>query len=110
VRDIPKLAALVRNLILSLSEELILGDCYMFGSVLSSKTPNDVDILIVIDENVVATSSAYHNAGSFLKAIETESNLPVDLTILTTSELAQSNFATLVDALLIRKLKIKGSI
>lgn len=96
------LAGIVRGIILALPDELFVGDVYLFGSILNSSSPNDIDVLLVINEDIVPPAEAYKLSMPLSKAIEVQVNLKLDLTILTRTELEKSKFVALVNALLIR--------
>jgi len=102
VPNFPPLAEIARGIILSLPDELFIGDVYLFGSILNSRSPNDIDILVVIDEDIVPPAEAYKLSMPLSKAIEKQADLKLDLTILTRAELDRSQFVALVNALLIR--------
>lgn len=66
-------------------------DCaYLFGSILSvSKAPNDIDLLLIYSEYSFDIIRSSKQISSLL---EQQFRLPVDLTILSTSEAEETNF------------------
>ena len=70
---------------------------YIFGSVLdSSKTPNDIDILIIYSEYTHATQMEIEN---FVKKLEAEINLPIDITALSCEEEREVHFLNRIKSL-----------
>ena len=70
---------------------------YVFGSVLDSgKTPNDIDILIIYFEYTNATQMEIEN---FVKKLEAEINLPIDITALSCEEEREVHFLNRIKSL-----------
>lgn len=73
---------------------------YVFGSVLdSSKTPNDIDILIIYSEYTNATQMEIEN---FAKKLESEINLPIDITVLSCAEEREVHFLNRIKSLQVK--------
>jgi predicted nucleotidyltransferase len=65
---------------------------YLFGSFLSSASPNDVDVLIVYDPQSCAPSQAYELHRGFLNRLRETTGIAVHATLLTTDEERGCNF------------------
>ena len=80
---------------LSLLEEI--EHAYLFGSVLvNSKEPNDIDVLIIYSKY---SDTLHRQAQELAKALETNSGLPVDLTVLSVEEENEVQFLKRIKAL-----------
>lgn len=93
-----RVAAKVIDIISSLPPEAVIGDVFLFGSALSKEEPADIDILLIIDELSITPSTAYCKAEPMTLLIEAATGKPVDLTILTNTEEANSQFSETVNA------------
>ena len=72
----------------------------MFGSVLESNSiPNDIDILLIYDEYTDAVKDSSNRLKNIL---ETEFELPVDLTMLSDNEEKEVGFLDRVMALCVK--------
>ncbi len=65
---------------------------YAFGSWASNSSGNDADILIVYDAAKCPPDRAYERHAQFLHLLKSHLPLPVDVTLLTSSEEAQVGF------------------
>ena len=73
---------------------------YVFGSVLESNSiPNDIDILLIYDEYTDAVKDSSNRLKNIL---ETEFELPVDLTVLSDNEEKEVGFLDRVMALCVK--------
>ena len=73
---------------------------YVFGSVLESNSiPNDIDILLIYDEY---TDAVKDSSNSLKNILETEFELPVDLTVLSDNEEKEVGFLDRVMALCVK--------
>ena len=70
---------------------------YLFGSVLAlNKIPSDIDVLIIYSEY---SNTIQMQIKEFEKRLESESGLPIDLTILSFEEEHQVGFLGKVNAI-----------
>ena len=70
---------------------------YVFGSVLNIyKTPNDIDILLIYSEY---NSAMQCEIEQFVKRLESEIDLPIDLTILSHEEEREVSFLNRIKSL-----------
>lgn len=69
-----------------------LGDCYIFGSILTQIAPGDIDILIVYDSNKTDLSNISVLKKKLYQAITGDLGKQIDLCTLSQSEAIQSNF------------------
>ena len=73
------------------------GQVYVFGSTLASnKIPSDIDVLIIYSEY---SNTIQRQISEFEKHLESESGLPIDLTILSFEEEHQVGFLGKVTAI-----------
>jgi predicted nucleotidyltransferase len=73
---------------------------FLFGSILKSKAPNDLDILVVYDPEVCAPEFAYQHHRSMLDSLAAAYSLPVHATFLTPSEQRATDFISRTCAVL----------
>lgn len=69
-----------------------LGDCYLFGSVLTQENPRDIDILIIYDHYKINLTSVSLLKKKLRQSVERDLDKKVDLCTLSKSEAVQSNF------------------
>lgn len=74
-------------------------DIYVFGSVLISLQPNDLDILIIYDSKIYPKASIYNESKNICNKLSKLLNLQVDLTVLNYSENYEMNFIEEVKAI-----------
>ena len=87
----------IRRNLASLS---VIKHLYVFGSVLESNSiPNDIDILLIYDEYTDAVKDSSNRLKNIL---ETEFELPVDLTVLSDNEEKEVGFLDRVMALCVK--------
>ena len=87
----------IRRNLASLS---VIKHLYVFGSVLESNSiPNDIDILLIYDEYTDAVKDSSNRLKNIL---ETEFELPVDLTVLSDNEEKEVGFLDRVRALCVK--------
>jgi hypothetical protein len=65
---------------------------FLFGSALWREAPRDLDLLCIYDPSCVAAGSAYDEIVAFASAIAASAGLPLDLTVLSEREAAQTDF------------------
>ncbi|AKN31870.1 DNA polymerase III subunit beta [Clostridium carboxidivorans P7] len=85
-----------------LSEVPSSTEIYVFGSVLRSLQPNDLDILVIYDSKVYPKANIYDACKRISEVLYEAFNLPIDLTVLSYSENDAMNFIKEVKA---RELK-----
>jgi hypothetical protein len=83
----------------------VVGDLFVFGSVIRSCSPRDIDLILVINESIVSPKNAYALATPLKSALGSATLLPIDLTILTLHESLKTDFTNVVEAKLIRKFE-----
>lgn len=90
-----------------LSEVPSSSEIYVFGSVLRSSQPNDLDILVIYDSKIYPKANIYNACKRISMILSEAFNLDVDLTVLSYSENDRMNFIKEVKAI---KLKcfLKG--
>lgn len=71
---------------------------YLFGSILSKKRPNDIDVLITYNSKVVNIERAIEFRKYIKNKLEKSSNLSVDICLLSDKENEQSRFSYEEDA------------
>ena len=74
-------------------------EIYVFGSVLKSFHPNDLDILVIYDSNIYPNANIYSACESICTVLYETFNLPLDLTVLSYSENDSINFDKEVKAI-----------
>ncbi|WP_278599773.1 nucleotidyltransferase domain-containing protein [Clostridium tertium] len=72
---------------------------YVFGSILSSPQPNDLDILVIYDSKVYPKANIYNACKSISEILYKTFNLQVDLTVLSCSENDRIDFIKEVKAI-----------
>lgn len=72
---------------------------YLFGSVLTSASPNDLDVLVVYDPIASPPEFAYKEHRDTVTDLEKCYGLPVHLTLLTRSEEGGTSFISRVGAI-----------
>ena len=80
---------------------------FVFGSVLRDARPKDFDLLVVYDQSLCPPNSAYRLHSSFLRSLEQQMGLTVDMTLLTYREEERSGFITRANAWPISKALIE---
>lgn len=74
---------------------------YLFGSALHRHDPQDVDLLVIYDPDVLPPAQAASLRHAMVQACIGATMHPLDLVILTNEEAEQTNFAVREDARLI---------
>lgn len=74
-------------------------DVYVFGSILNSLAPKDLDILIVYNTRIYPKSTIYKSSEGLTKILFEVFKLDVDLTVLSYSENNEMNFSKEVKAI-----------
>lgn len=74
-------------------------EIYVFGSVLKSLQPNDLDILIIYDSKAYPKANIYNSCKSIREVLYEIINLPVDLTVLSYYENYSMNFVKEINAI-----------
>lgn len=74
-------------------------EIYVFGSVLKSFRPNDLDILVIYDSNIYPNTNIYTACENICTVLYKTFNLPLDLTVLSYSENDSVNFDKEVKAI-----------
>jgi predicted nucleotidyltransferase len=72
-------------------------ELYLFGSVLTSERPKDVDLVIVYDPSLVDVDKAIAIRQSLRSGIHEVAGVPADILLLSTSEVEQTNFLNRID-------------
>ncbi len=72
---------------------------YIFGSIITSSSPNDLDILIVYDPIKCSPMIAYNKHSDTILDLGEHFGLPVHLTLLTPSEEFKTNFISRTGAI-----------
>ena len=67
-------------------------EVYLFGSALSTRVPNDLDILLVYDQGMVTVRAALHIRKDLRRQVEYQAQLVADVCVLSRSELLSSRF------------------
>lgn len=65
---------------------------YIFGSVLKSNQPNDLDIIVIYDSEVYPNANIYNECKNMNQILYETFKLPIDLTVLSYSENDSINF------------------
>ena len=71
---------------------------FAFGSVLTSDTPHDVDLLLIFDAMQITINEAIELRKRLRDAIQTKIDLPADITLLSVKEAGQTQFLQKIDA------------
>lgn len=74
-------------------------EVYVFGSILKSLKPNDLDILVIYDSNLYKNASIYVECEKMINFLTTTFNLYVHLTALSYLENQNENFIDEVNAI-----------
>ncbi len=74
---------------------------YIFGSALRTFQPNDLDLLLIYDRQLLSTESALSLRRRLSKSIAMELGFPADLVLLSKSEAQQSRFVEMEGAVLV---------
>jgi|688.fasta_scaffold176012_2 hypothetical protein len=89
----------VRNWLRNESVARLTGiELYLFGSVRTSKNPNDVDLLIVYDPSHIDIDIAISTRWSLQRKIHEITGAPADIVLLSTREVEQTKFLNRIDA------------
>jgi predicted nucleotidyltransferase len=75
-------------------DEPINSEVYVFGSYLSSPSPDDIDILIVYDQGECDAAHAFERHSNLMQEISLRFNLRVDAALLTKTEEAECSFVS----------------
>ena len=67
-------------------------DLYLFGSVLYSEEPCDIDLAIIYDKNFVSAIDAIQYRKELLEDLSHKSNLSIDTILLSKEEEKQTKF------------------
>lgn len=78
-------------------------EVYVFGSILTSQTPNDLDILIVYDSSYYPKNNIYKNCDNFINTLYEIFNLDIHFTVLSYYENNEVNFKEEVKAIELNK-------
>jgi hypothetical protein len=73
-------------------------EIFAFGSVLTSGIPHDVDLLLIFDAAEITIDEAITLRKRLRDAIQTKTNLPADITLLSVKEAEQAQFLHKIDA------------
>lgn len=73
-------------------------DLYLFGSLLTSETPQDVDLVIVYDAAQIDIDKAIVLRRQLRNAIHELWRIPADILLLSTGEMEQTQFLNRIDA------------
>lgn len=93
----------VKTEIRKISENEIQGfTIFLFGSILNSNTPNDIDMLITYENTVIDIEKALSFRKKMINHIQSIYNLPTDICLLSKQENQSSNFSVEEKAQLIR--------
>ena len=68
------------------------GDCYVFGSILTQSAPHDIDMLLVYNLDKIDLAGVSVLKTLICQIIEGDLDKRVDLCALSKSEVVQSNF------------------
>jgi len=74
-------------------------EVFVFGSVLISDSPNDLDIIIIYDNGVISSRDIYKYTSNFIENLSGVTDLFIDITYLTKSENENIDFVNLVSAI-----------
>lgn len=74
---------------------------YLFGSILKSQVPNDLDILVVYDPEVCPPEHAYTYHRSMVDDLTVAYGLPIHATFLTPSEQRATDFVSRTCAVIV---------
>lgn len=72
------------------------SEVYVFGSILHSENPKDLDLLIIYDPDIYEPSTAYKAHQSLTDCLENLLTISVHATVLTHSEYSQSRFKEMI--------------
>ncbi|WP_236883230.1 nucleotidyltransferase domain-containing protein [Clostridium botulinum] len=75
------------------------AEIYVFGSVLRSLEPNDLDILVIYDSKIYPKANIYIACKKMIDILAKTFNLDVHLTVLNYSENNEMNFVKNVKAI-----------
>lgn len=78
-------------------------DIYVFGSILRTNNPNDLDIIIVYDSIVYPFATIYDSSKDLITSLHEKFNIRVHVTYLSYMELKQSTFINDVGAITLMK-------
>lgn len=81
------------------SEQPSKVEVYVFGSILTSKKPNDLDIIIVYNSKEHPGSSIYKSCRNLLNTLHKTFKLDIDITVLSYSENEEIGFTEKVQAI-----------
>jgi len=70
------------------------SEVYVFGSVLTTNKPNDIDILLVYQPKIILISNIKELKNNLIKTISNYTCLDIDFTTLSIQELKKSSFLT----------------
>lgn len=91
---------MLRRLLRSAGDAGSLGtEVWIFGSALSSPSPEDVDLLVIYDPESMNHDDANKLRDELARAVEATSNLPADIRLLSQREARQTAFLDRVDAI-----------
>ena len=74
---------------------------FVFGSYLTSAVPRDLDLLIIYDIAVCPPSDAYRVHAHFTANLREMAGVPIDLTLLTSTEADRTQFVERSNAIAI---------
>lgn len=72
---------------------------YVFGSILNSISPNDLDLLVIYNPNTYPKTEIYNCCEELISSLSKYFKLDVDVTYLTYSEVKQVSFIEKVEAI-----------
>jgi len=72
---------------------------YIFGSIISNKHPNDIDLLLIYESYSEIIQTDKNTISIFLEKL---SKLPIDITILSEEELTETKFLDKIGSAYIR--------
>jgi predicted nucleotidyltransferase len=78
-------------------------EVYVFGSILKSPEPNDLDILVVYNSNIYPKATIYKACEKLKSSLTKIFKLNVDLTVLSYSENNELKFSEEVKAVELKK-------
>ncbi len=73
-------------------------DVYLFGSLLSADTPQDIDVLLVYDPSRITVTQAIPIRQRLREAILKFTEIPADVVLLSVPELEQTQFLKKINA------------
>lgn len=71
---------------------------YLFGSVLTSATPRDLDLVIIYDASQIDVAKAIVIRQKLREHIRKMVGIPTDIVLLSTGEVEQTRFLTRIEA------------